>query len=670
MHRPRLLRSAGAVLLATAAVLLPALVQASTPAALPNWSQFGGSAARTFFNPSESLISAATVKQLVPKWRFPTVEPVSASTAVATVNGTQTVFDADYAGNLYAVDAASGLPVWERCLPAAAPALYGGGGQLGSSVVQQVVSTVPGGSPGEPPAPICALAYPYNGGMQTDYAVAVASPSVATVGTRQLVYEAADAQMYALDAATGNVVWSFNAAGTSGYPNYEIEASPLVLPDTTGPFPAPSGQVTVFSIDCNGIFSKGDLCAKPGGIWAVDAASGALVWFFDPASGKSYGPGTTVTFNTLTPYAAATPNSSACGGATYCFGPSDDVPFGAPSTGNGPTSSSPCAGIWASQSADLSVSPPLIFAGTSDCPNTASTDPKSPYPTGDPFYEAFFALNLQTGAAAWTYQPRQHFDGADLDYGATPNVFTLAGRDVVGIGSKDGTYELASAVNSGCATDPVSGAALISDANKGQPCNLIWQTKLSLGGNFGGFYAGTTDGSQIYLTTALGTASGTGVTPVNDASSGRVFALDATNGALTWVQVVGAPTLGPDAAIPGVYFTSGLDHAVHAYDTTTGSLLAVLPTGGATSSTPVVVGGQLFVGAGTGATWRSAIGTCLDPINPLGECSNPTTAPVLTAPAPMPIYEDGQGIWAFCLGTDPACYSSRVTTGALAPPTG
>ncbi len=543
-----------------------------------SWGSLGNGPARSFCTP-KSGITAANVSQLVPQWHFPTVASVSASPAEATVNGQKMIFDGDYDGMFYAVNASSGLPVWSACLVDQPPL----------------------------PAPACDVAFPSNPKNQVDYGAIVASPAVAPVGSKPWVFEAATDHMWALDAATGKVQWSFNAAGHSGYPSYEIEGSPIVVPTKA----APSGQAVLFSIDCNGIFSQGDLCAKPGGVYAVDAASGGLLWFFDPINGVSYGPGITPGFPT---------------GVTS-FGPTDDVPYGAPAKAAVAGSES-CGGVWASQAVDLKLG--LVFGSDADCLQS---------PMSSPYYEAAFALNLATGAPVWHYQPRIR-DDDDMDFGSAPNVYSIntahGPQDVVGYGSKDGTYT-------------------VFDAAKG---TLLWSDKLTVGGNFGGFYNTVTDGTRIYLTSALGTASGTTVSAGDETTKGRVWAIDATTGAIDWVQDAGTPTLGQNAVIPGVYFASSLDHAIHAYATDTGSPLAVLPVGGADSSAPAIVGDQLFSGAGTGATWRSAVGTCLDPINAFGECE--TASAVLTAPAPIPIGEYGQGIWAFCLATDPACQTNRA----------
>ena len=583
------LRSGGLLGAAVGLVVpIAALAATSSQTFVP---ELGGGPGRTFFNADETAVNASTVNQLVPKWRFPTVEPVTASPAVTTVkvNGvdTRVAYDADFAGNLYAINAGSGLPVWEQCL-VVAPAIQVPADEPGAGTIPTTGS--------QPPAPLCALAYPYNGGNQVDYGVAVDSPAVATVGSRSVVYEGADATMSALDAATGSMVWTFNTAGDSGVGNYEIEGSPNVV--TT-----PSGeQIVLFSIDCNGY------CAKPGGIYAVDAADGHLVWFFDTAAGAAFQPSNTT---------------------TRSFAPTD--------TGPASAGAGACGGVWTSPTVDLSLG--LVFASTADCPED---------PLTSAYYEAAFALELTSGSPVWTYQPRT-LDGQDLDYSATANLFRIGSTDVVGFGSKDGTYTVINAA-------PVTGCVAPTAPSVAECSTPVWRDKLTVGGNFGGFYNGTTDGKRIYLTSAIGTLSGNALSPTDTSGSAtsRVWALDAGTGAIDWVTPLGAPTLGQNMAVPGVYFDSGLDHAVHAYDTSSGMPLDVIPVGGAVSSTPVVTGGELFVGANTGATFRSAVGTCADP-------TGLTCKALPPVPTTIPVYEDGGAVLAYCLASDPACQLSRTS---------
>src|SRR5207245_4279189 len=96
----------------------------------------------------------------------------------------------------------------------------------------------------------------------------------------------ADATMKALDPRSGRVLSSCNG-GVSGYAGgptcpqvpgqgcedltYEIESSPVVV-----------GNTVLFGIDCNG------MCQKGGGVYALDARDGHMLWFFDPGAGKAF----------------------------------------------------------------------------------------------------------------------------------------------------------------------------------------------------------------------------------------------------------------------------------------------------------------------------------------------------------------------------------------------
>ena len=547
-----------------------------------SWSRLGGDPERTFYAANETRITPATVNQLVPKWRFPTSEPVTASPVVANVScaalatpvpcsgTTQVVYDGDFAGTVYAIDAATGVPVWTSC-----------------------VSSTTG-----IPAPSCDPAVPGNPDMTTDYGVIVASPTVATVsngqgGKRQLVYVAGDSTLAAFDAATGTQAWTFQG-GTSD-PTYDIESSPIVVNDPT----RPGRQMVVFGIDCN------QHCVKGGGVYAVDATDGHLLWFFDPLTGLAYHP------------------SSA---DVTKFDPTDvPTPSGATGTEAWTTyldarHSATCGGVWSSPALDPALG--LLYLDTANCGDNSST----------PFLESVFALHVADGTPAWHYEPRL-VDSRDMDFGATPTVFRLGHRDVVGVGGKDGVYYL-------------FGAAGPKGSDPANP--PIWSTKLSLGGSLGGFFNSVTDGKRIYLSSALGEASDT-FTVHEDALRYREFALDARNGNVLWRQAAGPPNFGQNSLSPGIYWTGGLDHLLHAWDAATGSPMWTFPVGGAVSSAPAISDGQLFVGTGTGATYRSEFTCNADPT-----CSVP-----VGLPAPIPIYEFAQGIQAFCVASDPACTAGR-----------
>src|ERR1700688_3668643 len=61
---------------------------------------------------AETGIDSSNVATLKTKWTFVTGGEVSASPAVATVNGTSTLFLGSYNGSFYAIDAVTGTKIW------------------------------------------------------------------------------------------------------------------------------------------------------------------------------------------------------------------------------------------------------------------------------------------------------------------------------------------------------------------------------------------------------------------------------------------------------------------------------------------------------------------------------------------------------------------------------
>lgn len=114
--------------------------------------------------------------------------------------------------------------------------------------------------------------------------------------------------------------------------------------------------------------------------------------------------------------------------------------------------------------------------------------------------------------------------GPDLDFGAAPNLFTIADpstgrrRQVVGIGQKSGDY---------WALNPDTGA-------------VIWRTNVGPGGLGGGVEFGTaTDGGRVYVAEANSsqlpfTLGGGGPFAGQTVTSGNWSALNPATGAILW----------------------------------------------------------------------------------------------------------------------------------------
>jgi polyvinyl alcohol dehydrogenase (cytochrome) len=114
------------------------------------------------------------------------------------------------------------------------------------------------------------------------------------------------------------------------------------------------------------------------GVRALDASTGEVVWDFDPDGGAE--------------------------------------PLG-------------CVGVWSSPAVDRERR--LVVFGTANCPS-------SPDGWGE-LTEAIVAVDLDDGGLRWSFQPHEP-NNNDFDFAGAPNLFTLEGEDVVGLGNKDGVY--------------------------------------------------------------------------------------------------------------------------------------------------------------------------------------------------------------------------------------
>lgn len=236
--------------------------------------------------------------------------------------------------------------------------------------------------------------------------------------------------------------------------------------------------------------------------------------------------------------------------------------------------------------------------------------------TGDSYTEiahpgadAVIAMDLETGAIRWTNQVLAGDNyvtgsinaplgerGPDYDFGSSPMLMDIAGKDVLITGNKSSIVY---------AMDPATGKTL-------------WQTpKLGRGGASGGVLWGTaTDGQRVFA-------------PLNDfpgAGKPGLVALDAADGKEIWryeskpVAVCNVPSgrcsqgfSAAPTAIPGVVFAGGGDGWLHAFDAASGEVVwerdLALPvdtvngikgaTGGSMSmGGPTLAGGMLFVHSG------------------------------------------------------------------------
>ncbi len=363
---------------------------------------------------------------------------------------------------------------------------------------------------------------------------------------------------YAIDAKSGRLLWKTL-----------VDKQPRLL--LTGSVRYFEGRVYV-PMSSNEWASAGDpsyaCCTFRGGIVALDAATGGILW-------RSYA---------IPQEPKLTGQQNALGGVRYS-------PAGAP--------------IWNMPTIDAKRR--RLYVGTGE----GYTSPAAPQT------DSIIAFDLTSGGLLWSYQsiaddawnlacflgggpncPLQN--GPDWDFGAPPILHRLPdGRDVLLAGEKSSDV---------LALDPENG-------------KLLWKRRLGRGGYYGGVHWGmaaspTTLYAPLAETTVLGTEGGT--------PNPGLFALDPQTGATKWF--VTAPDVcapeskpqcdrgfsAPPTAIDGAVFAGALDGWLRAYDERNGRLLWAFNTlqdihtisgdvahGGAIESAgPVVVGGNVIVNSG------------------------------------------------------------------------
>jgi polyvinyl alcohol dehydrogenase (cytochrome) len=602
----------------------PARAAAATPAGC-DWPMFGGGPARDFASDCPLAPTAATVARLRPRWVVHTGDVVTAQPAVAG----GTVYAGDWSGTLYAIDQASGRTRWTRVLGNDAPA-------------------------------------PWTDSHRDDYGQITSSAAVAAVGSppRTTVFVGAAASMYALDAASGAILWRFDVDPQQPKGLGEVESSPVVWPAT------PTGDPWVlFGADAN---QSSDFPGE--GVWAVDALTGAMVWHFNPEAyeGKPlYGCGNVWSSPALD-LDPANPDPSRR--AMLFFGLAD-------CPDNSPTGSLASIGPLSLPAAPGSAPPP-----PAPCPSDGS-DPNCP-PGGSydyskrwqPFAEAVVGLDAATGAPLWSYQPHQQ-NTADDDFGSSAQVFTLpGGRRVVGEAGKDGSYQV---------VDRDIGVA----AGGGQP---LWRRTEAGNGNVqpgqavGGFIGNTAvGGARVFGASAIDTpvtydpASGA-PRPQSDpaASAVSMHAFSAASGAPAWSGVQG-PSYGASTYARGVVYNGALDGLLRAYDAASGRLLWAFPLGAPVSSGAAIAGSDVVVGAGTSDTdlefkacdpFSAALGALchaapldpqLNPLSRLGEIWDFSTATgVAERPTPSTLVRSGRPEFAGAATSTPGFSAGKTGSHA------
>lgn len=386
-----------------------------------------------------------------------------------------------------------------------------------------------------------------SGGVRT--AIAVSSPRGSTPAMAYFGDTAANA--YALNADTGTLVWTRKV---EDHPFARITGSPT-LHDGRLYVPVSSYE------EAQGADPQYPCCTFRGSVSAVDAATGRVIW-------KTY-------MITDTPQRRGT---STAGVALW-----------------GPAGS----GIWSAPTIDVNRGALYVATG-----NTYS-------PPAQPSSDAVVALDLQTGAFRWMKQvtPNDVYltncragnpncpetNGPDVDFGSPPMLARANGRDLIVIGQKSGI---------GWAMDP----------NK--QGEIVWQYKAGQGSTLGGMeWGGAVDDARAYFAVSdILTPKPGGLHAVNLATGERVWYAAPPPAACGTARGCNVAQSAAVTLIPGVVFSGSSDGALRAYSTTNGEVLWQydsnrefesingVPAKGASmiGPGPVVANGMVYVNSGYG----------------------------------------------------------------------
>lgn len=206
-----------------------------------------------------------------------------------------------------------------------------------------------------------------------------------------------------------------------------------------------------------------------------------------------------------------------------------------------------------------------------------------------PNSDALIALNYETGALVWScqftkgdrFQLGRAF-GPDHDVGATPNLFEVGGRALVGVGDKAGRY-------------------VVVDRDTGAE---VWRRKLTTGGANGGVMASAAyaDG-VLYVVSNDGTSgglAGTGGGP----GRATLFALRASDGTPVWQLNTTPGTFGALSVANGIVYVPTLAGQLRGYDVKSGKLLWSGNLGASMGGGISIADGMVY--AGYGWTWAAA----------------------------------------------------------------
>jgi polyvinyl alcohol dehydrogenase (cytochrome) len=309
---------------------------------------------------------------------------------------------------------------------------------------------------------------------------------VGSGGTVTNVLDGGRGTVFALDRSNGNVLWSRRIE--PGVASIHLWGSPIYIPD---------GNLVAIGVASNEVVGLSPEFVFRGSVIALDADSGEVVWQVYLTEGNE-------------------------------------------ESGTG-------VSVWSTGSVDTARG--MMFIGTGQ----NHTEPASQYS------DSLVAIDYRAGELAWHRQFTEDDvftmvgafgPGPDLDIGAGPNLFTIDGRDAVGVGDKGGVY---------AAFDRDSG-------------DDLWMTEaeLTAGSALGGVMgtAAYHDGRIYVVSNDLEGRSYSSP----DAFS-IMFSLDASNGDELWATTLPSAVFGETTLANGVVYAGTVNGEIVGVDAATGDIL-------------------------------------------------------------------------------------------------
>jgi polyvinyl alcohol dehydrogenase (cytochrome) len=419
-----------------------------------------------------------------------------------------------------------------------------------------------------------------------------------TIDSGRLYFGSQNGTVYAVDARSGCIYWTFKAPAT-------VRSAISLDPISPG-----KPRLAYF----------GDIKAN---VYAVDSANGTLVWqahvdphpaarvtgapalyagtLYVPVSSVEEPPAGNAQYPCCTFRGSVVALQSSTGKQLWKSYAIPDPPGKTRTSSAGAQLMGPAgAAIWSAPTID--VERKVLYVATGN----AYSDPPTKY------NDAIIAYDLATGSMQWSRQmtegDRWNFacqpgtrndscppnPGEDFDFGASP----ILKGSLLFAGQKSGLVH---------ALDPDKQGA------------LVWQTRIGRGSALGGIEWGmSVDDENVYA--PLSDINGKGL------PMGGLFALRQKDGMKVWQAPPPKPAcagkpgcsaaqMAPATMIPGVVFAGSMDGHLRAYDAATGKViwdfdtLREFPTvngvkarGGSLNATgPTLAGGMMFVNSGYGA---------------------------------------------------------------------